>query len=54
MRSELLEFLGSAIDDMGIDASFLETVWSKNLKIRQTRDWEEIPGAVSTKSYEEN
>lgn len=40
--------------DMGIDASFLETVWNKNLKIRKTRDWAEIPGAISTKSYADN
>lgn len=35
--------------DMEVDASFLETVWKKNLKIRSLRDWEEIPGAVTKK-----
>lgn len=35
--------------ELGVDSSFLETVWKKNLKIRKTRDWEEIPGAVSKK-----
>src|SRR3990167_1130230 len=42
--------------EMGTDASFLETVWNKNLKIRKVRDWEEIPGTVTTnvKSYEDN
>lgn len=35
--------------EKGVDASFLETVWKKNLKIRKNRDWEEIPGAVTKK-----
>ena len=30
-----------------VDMELLQTVWDKNLKIRHTRDWEEIPGAVS-------
>lgn len=30
-----------------VDTSILDTVWRKNLKIRQHRDWEEIPFAVS-------
>ncbi|MDO8488210.1 MAG: nucleotide sugar dehydrogenase [bacterium] len=33
--------------DLGIDLSVLTTVWKKNLKIRNVRDWEDIPGAVS-------
>ncbi len=42
--------------ELGVDASFLETVWNKNLKIRSARDWEEIPGAVTKKemSFEDN
>lgn len=35
--------------EKGVDAGFLETVWRKNLQIRKTRDWEEIPGAVAKK-----
>lgn len=30
-----------------VDTRMLDTVWAKNLKIRKTRDWEEIPFAVS-------
>jgi UDP-glucose 6-dehydrogenase len=30
-----------------VDTSLLDTVWKKNLKIRQVRDWEAIPFAVS-------
>lgn len=33
--------------DLGADTSLLDIVWSKNLKIRKLRDWEEIPFAVS-------
>lgn len=33
--------------EKGVDTSFLDTVWKKNLSIRKTRDWEEIPGAVT-------
>lgn len=35
---------------MNIDLSVLKTAWKKNLRIRKTRDWEEIPGAVSKKT----
>lgn len=31
----------------GADTSMLDTVWSKNLRIRKVRDWEEIPFAVT-------
>ncbi|MBI2593937.1 UDP-glucose/GDP-mannose dehydrogenase family protein [Candidatus Daviesbacteria bacterium] len=31
----------------GVDTSFLDTVWKKNLTIRKVRDWDEIPGAVT-------
>lgn len=36
--------------DLRVDGSLLDTVWSKNLKIRKLRDWEEIPFAVSKNS----
>lgn len=29
--------------DLGLDCSLLKTVWKKNLKIREVKDWEEIP-----------
>ena len=35
--------------EKGVDTEFLDTVWKKNLKIRKTRDWDEIPGAVTKK-----
>lgn len=35
--------------EKGVDTSFLDTVWKKNLAIRKVRDWEEIPGAVTKK-----
>jgi nucleotide sugar dehydrogenase len=33
--------------DIGVDLHLLESVWNLNKKIRKTRDWEEIPFAVS-------
>ena len=33
--------------EKGVDTSFLDTVWAKNLKIRKVRDWDEIPFAVT-------
>lgn len=35
--------------EKGVDPSFLDTVWKKNLAIRKVRDWDEIPGAVTKK-----
>jgi len=35
----------------GVDAKILDAVWSKNIKIRKVKDWEEIPFAVSDKSF---
>lgn len=29
--------------ELGVDASLLETVWEKNLKIRKIQDWKDIP-----------
>lgn len=43
---DMVALIGMA-KDMGVDVSFLESAWKKNLKIRKVRDWEEIPGAVS-------
>lgn len=31
----------------GVDTKILDAVWAKNLKVRKTKDWEEIPFAVS-------
>lgn len=39
---DIVALLG-VFEDMGVDASLLRTVWDKNLKIRKTKDWEEIP-----------
>jgi len=36
---------------LGVDTSMLDTVWKKNLAIRKTRDWEEIPFAVSQNGF---
>ncbi len=33
--------------NQGVDTKILDAVWSKNLKIRKVKDWEEIPFAVS-------
>lgn len=35
--------------EKGVDTSFLDVVWKKNLAIRKVRDWDEIPGAVTKK-----
>ena len=32
-----------------VDFSLIDAMWEKNLKIRKTRDWEEIKGAVNHK-----
>lgn len=34
-------------DELGVDTELLDAVWKKNLKIRKTRDWEEIPFVIS-------
>jgi UDPglucose 6-dehydrogenase len=33
--------------EKGVDTKILDAVWSKNLKVRKIKDWEEIPFAVS-------
>ena len=33
--------------EKGVDTTFLDSVWKKNLAIRKVRDWDEIPGAVT-------
>ena len=45
---DMVALIGFA-KDKKIDASLLKTVWSKNLKIRKVKDWEEIKGAVNRK-----
>ena len=40
--------------DRGIDATMLESVWGKNLKVRPERDWESLVGrAVTSKGDEQ-
>ena len=34
---------------LGVDMSVIRAIWEKNLKVRNVRDWERIPGAVSKK-----
>lgn len=52
---DMVALIGMA-KDMGVDVSFLESAWKKNLRVRNVRDWEEIPGAVTkaSKSFEDN
>lgn len=45
---DMVALIGFAKDEK-IDHSLLSTVWKKNLKIRQVRDWEDIEGAVNEK-----
>jgi len=33
--------------ELGVDPKVMEAAWQKNLELRQNRDWERIPGAVS-------
>lgn len=39
--------LRAVAKEKGVDTSILDAVWKKNLAIRTTHDWEEIPGAVT-------
>ncbi len=43
---DMLAFV-SLMQSMGQDTSLLENVWAKNLRIREIRDWEWIPGAIT-------
>jgi len=43
---DLVAMIGRS-KELGVDTSLLETVWKKNLRIRKTRDWEDIPFAKS-------
>ena len=47
---DLLALKGLA-KSKGVDVKILEAVWKKNLKVRQVRDWNEIPFAVSQKGF---
>lgn len=49
---DMIALMGFA-DEVGVDTELLDTVWKKNLKIRKTKDWEEIPFVVSENSKEE-
>ena len=42
-----LNELANRAKELGVDAGFLEKVWSENLRIRKDHDWEWIPGAES-------
>lgn len=35
--------------ELNVDVSFLEKVWTENLRIRRIKDWEEIPWAITKK-----
>ena len=39
---DLIALIG-LYQELGVDASLLETVWKKNLAIRTVKDWEDIP-----------
>lgn len=45
---DMVGILGLA-KDLKVDMSVLEAVWKKNLKVRKTRDWEEMPQAFKKK-----
>ena len=47
---DLLALKGLA-KKMKVDTTLLDSVWSKNLKIRKIHDWEEIPFAVGKPSF---
>ncbi len=44
---DVVALIGRA-KDLGVEPKLLETTWSINKKIRQVRDWEEIPFAVTS------
>lgn len=46
LPKDLVALIGCA-KDFKVDVSFLEKVWSENLRVRKIRDWEKIPFAVS-------
>lgn len=47
---DLLALKGLA-KKMKVDTTLLDSVWSKNLKIRKNHDWEEIPFAIGKPSF---
>jgi len=40
-----LNELANRAKELGVDAGFLEKVWTENLRVRKLHDWEWIPGA---------
>lgn len=48
---DLVALLGLG-QSIGADMKLLQTVWEKNLSMRQVRDWEDIPGAVTKNGHE--
>ncbi|MBI2338487.1 nucleotide sugar dehydrogenase [Candidatus Daviesbacteria bacterium] len=46
---DVVALIGRA-KDLGVEPKLLETAWNINKKIRNTRDWEEIPFAVASKA----
>ncbi|PIN89658.1 hypothetical protein COU61_03025 [Candidatus Pacearchaeota archaeon CG10_big_fil_rev_8_21_14_0_10_35_13] len=47
-----LNALISYAKNLGVKPHLLETIWKENLRLRLVRDWEEIPGATSSKGFE--
>ena len=45
---DMVGLLGLA-KELKVDLSALEAIWEKNLKLREKRDWEDMPSAVSRK-----
>lgn len=45
---DMVGILGLA-KSLKVDVSALEAIWKKNLKVRKTRDWEEMPQAFKKK-----
>ena len=44
LPKDLNELINRA-KELGVDAGFLEKVWTENLRVRKLHDWEWIPGA---------
>jgi len=50
LPKDLISLIGKG-RELNVDVSFLEKIWSENLRLRKNRDWENIPGAVIKKNY---
>jgi UDPglucose 6-dehydrogenase len=42
-----LNALIAVAKELGVNPTILESVWKKNLEVREKQDWLEIPGATS-------